>query len=200
MSKLETIRTFFNQSLKSIEQTALDPEISAQLLQASELIKAAYLSGGCLFAAGNGGSAADVQHLVAELVARLCRERDSIRAFSMTVDPSIMTAIGNDYGYDEVFARQVNGLMTPKDVFLGISTSGNSPNILKALEACSKRGIVSILLTGESGGLARSLATHSIRVPARDTRLIQESHAMIYHTLCQLIETDLIEAGFCTYR
>jgi D-sedoheptulose 7-phosphate isomerase len=199
-NKLEAIRTAFNHSLKSLEKSVTSPELSQQLVTASEAIKTSYLSGGCIFAAGNGGSAADAQHFIAELVARLNKERNSIRAFTMTVDSSVMTAIGNDYGYDEVFKRQVEGLMSPKDVFLALTTSGNSPNIIKALEACQKKGITSVLLSGEAGGKAKALATHSILVPSSETRVIQESHAMIYHTLCQLIETDLIEAGICQWK
>jgi D-sedoheptulose 7-phosphate isomerase len=198
--KIEIIRKSFQESFESMKRTAESPALLEQLYKASEAIKAAYLNDGCLFVAGNGGSAADAQHLCAELVAKLCRDRSSIRAFAMSVDTSLLTAMGNDYGYEYVFSRQVEGLMRKNDIFLGITTSGNSKNIMRALERCRERGITSILLTGDTGGKGRELASMMINVPCDDTRLIQESHLAIYHTLCYLLETDLVAAGVCEYR
>ena len=191
---------FFRQSLEAMQKSMSSPELARQLQRAAEVIHASYVVGGTLFVAGNGGSAADAQHIAAELVAKFCRDRSSIRAFAMTVDTSLLTAIGNDYGYELSFSRQVEGLMRKGDVFLALSTSGNSRNILKALETCRARGITSILMSGMTGGKARNLADHLILAPSDDTRLIQETHLVLYHTLCQLIESNLVSAGLCEYR
>ncbi len=174
-------------------------EVQAQLVTAAEMVVQAYVGGGCLFAAGNGGSAADAQHLVAEMVSKLQKDRTPIRAFAMTVDTSILTAIGNDYGYDLLFHRQVRGLMSKKDIFLAITTSGKSPNILKALEACKEVGCKSILLTGGDGGPAKKLADHTILAPGSFTAAIQENHLVIYHLLCYLIEKGLVAKDLCRY-
>lgn len=174
-------------------------EVQAQLVKAANMVVNAYVNGGCLFAAGNGGSAADAQHLVAEMVSKLSQDRQPIRAFAMTVDTSILTAIGNDYGYDLLFHRQVKGLMSKKDVFLAITTSGKSPNILKALEACKEVGCQSILLTGKDGGPAKKLADHTIIAPGDFTAAIQEGHLVIYHLLCYLVEKGLVARGLCRY-
>lgn len=194
------IEEYFNQSLESMRRSMQSADLRTQLLRASQAIRNCYVAGGTLFVAGNGGSAADAQHIAAELVAKLCRDRSSIRAFAMTVDTSLLTAIGNDYGYEYSFSRQVEGLMRKPDIFLAISTSGNSRNVLRALERCRERGIASILLTGSDGGKARTLADHLILAPSEDTRLVQETHMVVYHTLCQLIESDLVAAGLCEYR
>jgi D-sedoheptulose 7-phosphate isomerase len=198
--KLATLQKSLNQSWLTMQKMASSTQVWDQVLQASELIRRTYLNQGCLFVAGNGGSAADAQHMVAELVSKLQKERTPIRAFALTVDTSILSAVGNDYGYEYVFSRQIEALMRTNDVFLGITTSGNSKNILKALEKCKEKGIPSILMTGASGGKARALADFLITVPAEETRYIQECHTALYHTLCQLIEDDLIAEGLCEYQ
>lgn len=159
--------------------------------RAVKVIVDAYRRGGRLYIAGNGGSAADAQHLAAEFVSKLARPRAPLPAEALTVDTSILTAIGNDYGYEQVFSRQIEGKMTAKDVFLAITTSGRSPNILLALETCRKLGIPSILLTGPDGGEAKALADFVLFVPGRDTSGIQELHIVLYHTLCGCVETEL---------
>lgn len=174
-------------------------EVQAQVVRAAEMIVQAYVGGGCLFACGNGGSAADAQHLVAELVSKLKKDRTPIRGFALTVDTSILTAIGNDYGYEQVFHRQVKGLMSKNDILLAITTSGQSPNVLRALEACREIGGQSILLSGHDGGPARKLADHSILAPGPHTAAIQENHLVIYHMLCHLIENGLVARGLCQY-
>jgi D-sedoheptulose 7-phosphate isomerase len=200
MSNPEAIRSSLQRSAEIMAQSASSPALLDQIVQASLALKKAYLAGGALFVAGNGGSAADAQHIVAELVVKLGKNRSPIRAFAMSVDTSILTACGNDFGFEYCFSRQVEGLMAKNDVFLGISTSGNSSNILNAFEKCRERGLTSILLSGATGGKARTLATHSILVPSNETRFIQESHLSIYHTLCERLEHDLIEAGACQWR
>ncbi|MCP4128405.1 MAG: SIS domain-containing protein [Gammaproteobacteria bacterium] len=151
----------------------------------------AYRSGGRLFIAGNGGSAADAQHLAAEFVCRLGRDRAALPAEALTVDSSTLTAIGNDYGYDKIFQRQVEGKMRSGDLFLGITTSGNSPNIVQALERCRELGFVSILFAGRDGGAAAALADYTILAQGHDTRVIQEQHIVFAHALCACVEDEM---------
>jgi D-sedoheptulose 7-phosphate isomerase len=158
-------------------------------------VVAAYRAGGRLYVAGNGGSAADAQHLAAELVCRLGRERGPLPAEAMTVDSSILTAVANDYGYDHIFRRQVEAKMRAGDIFLAISTSGNSANILRALEQCREMGIVSILFTGRDGGEAAALADHCIIAGGRETGTIQELHIVFAHALCACLEQELFSLG-----
>lgn len=150
-----------------------------------------YRKGGRLYAAGNGGSAADAQHLAAELVCRLERERGPIPAEAMTVDTSLLTAVANDYGFERIFQRQVLGRMQQHDLFVAITTSGNSANILRALESCQDRGIASILFTGRDGGKAAKLADHVILAPGDSVNTIQELHIVFAHALCACIENEL---------
>lgn len=161
-----------------------------------------YKNGGALFVAGNGGSAADAQHFVAELVVKLSKNRDPIKAFALTVDTSIITAAGNDFSYDDIFSRQVEALMTPKDVFMGITTSGNSPNILKCFSMCKKIGAKSILLSGKDGGksVKEKMADIDLIVPGPNTARIQEVHEILYHTTCLVLEKRLIEEKVISYR
>lgn len=161
-----------------------------------------YKNGGALFVAGNGGSAADAQHFVAELVVKLKQDRSPIRAFALTVDTSVLTAIGNDFSYDDIFSRQIEGLMTSRDVFMGITTSGNSPNILKSFLMCKKIGAKSILLSGKDGGKAvkENMADINIIAPGPNTARIQEVHEILYHTICLVLEKRLVEEKVISYR
>jgi D-sedoheptulose 7-phosphate isomerase len=138
--------------------------------------------------AGNGGSAADAQHFAGELVSRFYFDRPALAAIALTTDSSILTAVGNDYGYEDVFARQIQALGQPGDVFIAISTSGNSPNILKAIDAAKARGLTVIGLTGQSGGKMKPLCDICICAPSDSTPRIQECHLVIEHTLCACIE------------
>ncbi|MEN8151719.1 MAG: D-sedoheptulose 7-phosphate isomerase [Planctomycetota bacterium] len=144
--------------------------------------------GGKVLWMGNGGSAADAQHMAAEIVGRFVKERPGLPSIALTVDTSILTAVGNDYGYDEVFARQVRALGDPGDVVVAISTSGNSPNVLKALEAARDLGMVSVGLTGEGGGKMVDAVDVLIDVPATMTARIQEAHLVIEHTICEAVD------------
>ncbi len=159
--------------------------------RAVEAVVEAYRRGGRLYIAGNGGSAADAQHLAAEFVSKLAIDRDPLPAEALTVDSSILTAIGNDYGYEEVFARQIAGKMRKGDVFLGITTSGNSPNILRALEQCRQMALTSIVFAGRDGGKARALSDYCIIASGSDTATIQELHIVLAHTLCGCVESTL---------
>ena len=148
-------------------------------------------AGGKVLAFGNGGSAADAQHLAGELVGRFLRERAALSALALTTDPSVLTAVGNDLGYEAVFRRQVEAHGRPGDVAVGISTSGRSPNVLAALRLARERGMVTIGLTGGGGGQVAGLVDHLIDVPHRETPRIQEVHGMVVHVLCQVVEETL---------
>jgi D-sedoheptulose 7-phosphate isomerase len=199
-NKHNHIEEVFELSAQNAQRLRESKTTVDQLIVASNEITQAYKNGGCLHVAGNGGSAADSQHLVAELVSKLYKDRTPIKAFALTVDTSILTAIGNDYGYEFVFERQVRAGMSSNDVFLGITTSGNSRNILAALKACKEIGARSIVLTGPSGGECKGLADILINTPGTRTDKIQENHLVVYHTLCELIEKDLVELGLCNYK
>lgn len=151
---------------------------------------ATYRAGGKILVGGNGGSAADAQHLAAELVARFEYDRPGLPAISLSTDTSALTAIGNDYGYEFLFARQLEALARPGDLFIGITTSGNSKNVLKAFEVAQKLGVTRIALCG-SGGRVRDVAEHAICVPSTHTPRIQECHILVIHILCALLEENL---------
>jgi D-sedoheptulose 7-phosphate isomerase len=141
--------------------------------------------------AGNGGSAADAQHLAAELVSRYAYDRPGLPAFALTTDTSVLTAIGNDYGYERLFARQIEAVAAPDDVFFGMSTSGRSPNVLKALDTARTKGLVTVGMTGRGGEQMSGLCDYLLRVPSDSTPRIQEGHIAIGHALCQIIEAQL---------
>lgn len=144
---------------------------------------------------GNGGSAADAQHLAAEFVGRFRRERKPLPSLALTVDTSVLTSIGNDYGYDQVFSRQVLALCEPGDVVVGISTSGNSPNVVEALDAAKACGGFTVALTGEGGGKMAGMANATVCVPTKDTARVQEGHILCGHMLC-----DWVELAWCKER
>ncbi|MFK5938202.1 MAG: D-sedoheptulose 7-phosphate isomerase [Sulfurimonas sp.] len=145
--------------------------------------------------AGNGGSAADAQHIAAELVGRYGFDRPSIPSLALTTDTSNLTAIGNDYGYDQVFSRQLEGMGQEGDIFIGISTSGNSVNIIKAFNSAKEKGITTIALTGRDGGEMAKIADVALIVPSNSTPRIQESHILIGHILCDIIEKEIFADG-----
>jgi len=164
---------------------------TANIQKAAELIISSLKKGGKLLVCGNGGSAADAQHIAAEFVGRFKKERKALPAIALTTDTSILTAIGNDYGYDFTFKRQAEALANKNDVLLGISTSGNSKNVIEAVEFANKIGMVTIGLTGGAGGKLAKLAKHSIIVPSSDTPRMQESHILIAHIICELAEDSV---------
>ncbi|HIP14952.1 MAG TPA: D-sedoheptulose 7-phosphate isomerase [Sulfurimonas autotrophica] len=145
--------------------------------------------------AGNGGSAADAQHIAAELVGRYGFDRPSIPSLALTTDTSNLTAIGNDYGYDQVFSRQLEGMGQEGDIFIGISTSGNSINIIKAFESAKKKNITTVALTGRDGGEMAKIADIALVVPSNSTPRIQESHILIGHIICDIIEKEIFGEG-----
>lgn len=179
------IVSHFRQAAENFRK--LEAEIDF-IAQAADRLVTCLGTGGKVMFCGNGGSAADSQHLAAELMGRYLRDRNPLPALSLTVDTSALTAIGNDYGYAEVFARQLRGIGRKGDVLVGLSTSGNSENVLRAVHAAKDIGIASIALTGEAGGKLAEAADLCIRVPSGKTSEIQEMHIAIGHLLCGLIE------------
>ena len=156
----------------------------------AERCKEALKSGNKVLFCGNGGSAADAQHLAAELIGRFQKERRSLASVALTTDTSILTAVANDYGYDEVFARQVEGLGRSGDVLIGISTSGNSANVVKAALKARDTGMHTIAFTGEGGGKLKDICDITFAVPSKVTARIQEMHIMVGHIICELVEEE----------
>ena len=165
--------------------------LSASIEAAGEQVVRSLSGDGKLLLCGNGGSAADCQHIAAELTGRFIYDRRPLAAISLTTDTSALTCIANDYSYDEVFSRQVNALARSGDCLIGISTSGNSANVIKAVEAAKKLGVTTIGLLGRDGGKLASLCDYTIIVPSNITARIQEAHILIGHTLCGQIEQSL---------
>jgi D-sedoheptulose 7-phosphate isomerase len=184
----ETIRMHLEGHQQVLRRVAA--ELPGPIATAAELIVSALAGGGKLLVMGNGGSAADAQHFAAELVGRYRCERMALPAIALSTDTSILTAVGNDYGFDSIFSRQVEALARPGDVVFGISTSGRSPNVGKALVTARELGCTTIVLTGGDGGSVLSLADAAIMVPSEQTPWIQEAHLTIIHILCHLIERD----------
>ena len=176
----------------AVKQAMLeDAALLAQIEQAAQMLIAAYRAGGKVLVAGNGGSAADAQHIAAEFVGRFAHDRAALPASALTTDSSILTAVGNDYGFESVFSRQLQANARPGDVFLALSTSGNSPNILHALETARQLELTRIGLSGETGGRMAALCTYCVRVPSAETPRIQEAHITIGHILCGAVERAL---------
>jgi len=179
----------------AVKQALLeDGELLAQLSAVVDVCVAAYRRGNKLLLAGNGGSAADAQHLAAEFVNRYAFGRPGLPAIALTTDSSMLTSIANDSGYEAVFARQLEANGAEGDVFIGISTSGRSPNILAALRQARVMGITTVGLTGQAGGQLSTDCDHCLRVPSEDTARIQEAHILLGHILCGLVERELFPA------
>jgi D-sedoheptulose 7-phosphate isomerase len=187
------IRGIFEDSLRHT-RAAMD-ELAPSIALAAGCMLEALLAGRKIMACGNGGSAADAQHFTAELLNRFERERPPLAAISLTTDTSTLTSIANDYHFDDVFAKQVRGLGQPGDVLLGITTSGNSRNVLRAIEAAHERDVRCVILNGRDGGAATALAHESdvnICVRAQSTARVQEVHGIVIHCLCDLIDHQLL--------
>jgi len=161
------------------------------LMRAVEAIAEAFGNGQALLVFGNGGSAADAQHFVTEFVGRYQRERRAVPALALTADTSLVTAVANDYGFERVFARQIEAFGAPGDVALGITTSGHSANVVEGLKAAAERGMVTIALTGRDGGAAGQVADIHLNVPHAATARVQEAHIVLLHVICELVEEGL---------
>ncbi|MBN4971734.1 D-sedoheptulose 7-phosphate isomerase [Stenotrophomonas maltophilia] len=185
------IKAEFGKTLENFQRMAADAALATQIEQAVALCVDALKAGRKILFAGNGGSAADAQHWAGELVSRFYYDRPGLPAIALTTDTSILTAIGNDYGYDYTFARQIEALGLQGDVFVAISTSGRSKNIMRALEACEAKGVRVIGFTGEHGGDMKDRCDICFRVPSSETPRIQEGHEFIGHLLCALIESEM---------
>lgn len=171
-----------------------DDALLARVEAAAEACVTALNNGGKILLAGNGGSAADAQHIAGEFVSRFAFDRPGLPAIALTTDTSILTAIGNDYGYDKLFARQVQAHAQKGDVFIAYSTSGKSPNVMVALQEAKNRGVVCIGMTGNRRGPMKDLCDYYLDVPSADTPKIQEGHAVLGHILCGLVERALFKA------
>jgi D-sedoheptulose 7-phosphate isomerase len=169
----------------------VERDLSPLIAEMASLISAVLTNGSKLLVMGNGGSAADSQHFVAEIVGRFKMERKALPAVALSTDTSILTAIGNDYGFDSIFSRQVEALAQPGDIVVGLSTSGNSPNVLKALNAAREQGCCTIGLLGGDGGTIRPVCDLALVLPSTDTPRIQEGHITIIHIVCDLVEKKL---------
>ncbi len=172
-----------------------DRGVQSVIADAASLCANALKQDGRIFLAGNGGSAADAQHIAAELVVRFAKDRPGMAAMALTTDASIMTAASNDYGYEKVFARQIEALSRPGDVFIGITTSGSSANILQALSTAADRGVQTVALTGSRGTHLSAQCDCCIVVPEQETSKVQEMHIVIGHIICGLVETSLFPAA-----
>ena len=188
--RINAARAYMLQSAKVKKQVA--DKCMESLIEASDLITDTFQSGGKLLLCGNGGSAADCQHMATELVSRLTADfqRPSLPAIALTTDTSLLTAYANDSGFDGVFERQVQGLGKPGDVLVGISTSGKSTNVVRAMTAASENGLRTIALTGDSGRI-KDMADVAICVPSSNTQHIQEAHIALEHMLCHLVERSM---------
>ena len=188
--QVEKIKAIWSEHLEIAKAL---PSLAPGVSQAVDMIYSALAAGGQLLIAGNGGSAADAQHIAAELTGRFMRERQPFRALALHVNTSSLTAIGNDYGYEHVFARELSAHARPGDVLLAITTSGNSSNILRAIEAARKGKVAVIGLTGESGGKMRAACDLCLCVPSKSTARIQEMHITMGHAMCELLEERLVK-------
>lgn len=182
-------------SYETKQKILANEALVASIEEVAKMCVALYREDKKTLLAGNGGSAADAQHIAAELVGRYGFDRPSIASIALTTDTSNLTAIGNDYGYDKVFSRQLEGLGSPGDLFIGISTSGNSQNVINAFESAKTKGITTVALVGRDGGKMAEMADVSLIVPSDATPRIQESHILIGHILCDIIEKELFGEG-----
>lgn len=191
MSNNQYIRSEIETSIAVKQSLLTDEQLLSAIERAADVVTEAYRRGNKTLLAGNGGSAADAQHLAGEFVSRFYFDRPGIPSIALTTDTSILTAISNDYGFERLFARQIQAQGCAGDVFIGISTSGNSPNIVEAFKECKRRGIFSIGLTGSNPCAMDTLCDICIKVPSACTPRIQESHIMVGHIICTIVEREL---------
>lgn len=183
-------KTFVDREFEALEHlvAASRRALGAKMLEVADVMARTVIGGGHVFFCGNGGSAADAQHMAAEFVVRLDRDREGMRARALTTDPSVLTAISNDLGYENVFARQIETLAGPGDLLVLITTSGTSPNLLRAVDVARRIPIPTVGLLGKGGGDLVHLVDYALLVPSRETAHIQEVHGVIGHILCALVE------------
>lgn len=186
---MPTADEIIRQSLRAHADTIAQLDaLRPQIAQFAELVQAALMRGGKILFMGNGGSAADSQHLAAELVGRFQTERRGLAAIALSTDTSILTSVGNDYGFEQIFSRQVEALCRPDDVLVGISTSGNSPNVVRAMEVGQSIGARTVAMTGAGGGKLAAMCDLTLAMPSGVTARVQEAHILVGHILCELID------------
>ncbi|GAA4462738.1 D-sedoheptulose 7-phosphate isomerase [Nemorincola caseinilytica] len=187
------IKEIIKASIDTKQKLMDDAVLMDTIEQVTQAMVTAFSNGNKVLFCGNGGSAADAQHLAAEFSGRFYTDRDPLPSEALHCNSSYMTAVANDYGYDVVYSRIIKGTGRPGDVLVGLSTSGNSVNIIKAVEEARKIGMIIVVFTGEGGGKLRSMCDHLINVPSNDTPRIQESHIMVGHIICELVESELFK-------
>lgn len=187
----EIVKNGIIENIQMLNYILGDDNLIQKIFEASQAILDCLKNNGKVFFCGNGGSAADAQHLAAELLGKFYIDREPLPAIALTTNTSVLTAVGNDYNYDEIFIRQLKGLGKPGDVLVGISTSGNSKNVVKAMEYANKSKIRTIALTGRSGGKMKEYADILINVPSDSTPRIQEAHILVGHIICEIVEKSL---------
>jgi D-sedoheptulose 7-phosphate isomerase len=188
---MEKIKKIINASIETKQKLLTDEHLLTVIKETVDAITAAFQAGNKVYFCGNGGSAADAQHLAAEFSGRFYIDRKALPAEALHCNTSYLTAVGNDYSFDVIYARIIDGVGMPGDVLIGLSTSGNSKNIIKAFESAREKKIVTVGFTGASGGLMKSLSDHLINIPSTDTPRIQESHILAGHIICQLVEEKI---------
>jgi D-sedoheptulose 7-phosphate isomerase len=193
----QRIRRAIQTSIAVKELLLKNSEVLSVIAKVSETLIDTLERGNKVILFGNGGSAADAQHIAAEFVGRFAFDRPALPALALTVNPSCVTAIGNDYGFDRVFSRQLEALARPGDISIGISTSGKSPNVLHALSVAGKLGLCTVALTGCSSGRLRNMVDHCICAPSNDTPRIQECHILIGHIIAELVEETIFREQSC---
>ena len=187
----QKISSIINESIK-VKQTLLgDINLIAQIDTVVKIITTAFQNGNSVYFAGNGGSAADAQHLAAEFSGRFYKDRKALPSEALHCNTSYLTAVANDYSYEVIYARLIEGITKPGDVLVGISTSGNSGNIVKAFEMAKTKQVVTIGFTGDKGGKMKEISDYLINVPSNDTPRIQESHILVGHIICELVESNI---------
>jgi len=185
---MKKIKEIINSSIETKQKLLADETVLKTICDAIDAIVNAFRNGNRVYFCGNGGSAADAQHLAAEFSGRFYADRKALPAEALHCNTSYLTAVANDYSFDEIYSRLIDGIGEKGDILVGLSTSGNSPNILKAFNTAKKKEMITIGLTGKSGGEMRTLCDHLINIPSTDTPRIQESHIMVGHIICQLVE------------
>ncbi len=187
----QKISSIINESIKVKQALMVDAYLIAQIDTVVNVITSAFQNGNSVYFAGNGGSAADAQHLAAEFSGRFYKDRKALPSEALHCNTSYLTAVANDYSYEVIYARLIEGITKPGDVLVGISTSGNSGNIVKAFEMAKTKQVVTIGFTGDKGGKMKEISDYLINVPSNDTPRIQESHILVGHIICELVESNI---------
>lgn len=187
----QKISSIINESIKVKQALMGDIHLIAQIDTVVKVITTAFQNGNSVYFAGNGGSAADAQHIAAEFSGRFYKDRKALPSEALHCNTSYLTAVANDYSYEVIYARLIEGITKPGDVLVGISTSGNSGNIVKAFEMAKTKQVVTIGFTGEKGGKMKEISDYLINVPSNDTPRIQESHILVGHIICELVESNI---------